>query len=54
MGQRLQLDWQQSAEELKHRYLSEQHPQRPTRLQALWLLRQGKRMAEVVEIIGVH
>jgi transposase len=54
MGQHLQLDWQKSAEELKHRYQSEQHPQRRMRLQALRLLRQGKRIAEVVEVIGVH
>ncbi len=42
MGKRVKADWQESGEELKHRYLKEVHPQRRTRLQVLWQLRQGK------------
>lgn len=53
MGQRLQIEWQESAEELKALYKRETHPQRRTRLQALWQLRTGKRIAEVVESVGV-
>lgn len=53
MGQRLQVEWQETAEELKGLYLKEKHPQRRTRLQTLWHLRSGKRVQEVVEIVGV-
>jgi len=53
MGQRLQIEWQESAEELKALYKREQHPQRRTRLQVLWQLRSGKRIADVVESVGV-
>jgi transposase len=53
MGQRLQVEWQETAEELKALYRKEKHPQRRTRLQALWHLRSGKRVKEVVEIVGV-
>jgi transposase len=53
MGQRLQIEWQESAEELKALYKCETHPQRRTRLQTLWQLRTGKRRADVVESVGV-
>ena len=52
MGVRLKVDWQQSIEELKHRYQKEVHPQRRTRLQALWQLHQGKRIQDVVDLTG--
>ena len=52
MGRRVKVDWQESSEELKHRYLKEVHPQRRTRLQALWQLHQGKRVQEVVDLTG--
>ena len=54
MGRRLRLEWQESESELKQRYQSEKHGERRRRLQALWLLRQGKRVADVVEVLGVH
>jgi transposase len=54
MGRRLQLEWHESESELKQRYQSEKHGERRTRLQALWLLRQGKRVADVVEVLGVN
>ncbi len=53
MGQRVQIQWQESGEELKQRYQQEHHYQRRTRLQALWQLREGKRIQEVVERVGV-
>jgi transposase len=53
MGRYLQIDWGETAAELKVLYLKEKHPQRRTRLQALWHLRAGKKVKEVVEIVGV-
>ncbi len=50
MGRRVKVDWQESCEELKHRY--QKHPQRRTRLQALWQLHQGKRVRDVVDLTG--
>ncbi len=52
MGRRVKVNWQESSEELKHRYLKEVHPQRRTRLQALWQLHQGKRVQDVVDLTG--
>lgn len=54
MGRRLQVEWQESAKELKRLYQQEKHGERRSRLQALWLLRQGQRIAEVVGVIGVN
>jgi transposase len=54
MGRRLQVEWQESESELKQRYQHEKHGERRARLQALWLLRQGKRVADVVEVLGVN
>ena len=52
MGGRLKVDWQQSSEELKRGYQTEVHPQRRTRLQALWQLHQGKGVQDVVDLTG--
>ncbi len=52
MGKRVEVGWKESREELKHRYQREGHAQKRTRLQALWHLRQGKRIADVVGITG--
>jgi transposase len=52
MGRRAEVGWQESREELKHRCPKEGHPQRRIRLQALWHLRQGKSIEDVVEITG--
>lgn len=54
MGQGLQVEWQETGAELKALYMKEKHPQRRTRLQALWHLRNGKRIQDVVEMVGVH
>jgi len=53
MGQRIQVEWHETADELKQLYQQERHPQRRTRLQALWHLRQGDRIEEVVAKVGV-
>ncbi len=52
MGRRVKVNWQESSEELKHRYQKEVHPQRRTRLQFLWHLHQGKRMQDVMDLTG--
>ena len=52
MGGELKVDWQESTGELKHLYQKEVHPQRRTRLQALWQLRLGKRIQDVVDLTG--
>ena len=49
MGRTVKVDWQESCEELKQLYQKEVHPQRRTRLQALWQLSQGKRIQDVVD-----
>lgn len=54
MGRHVQIEWQESEAELKQMYRQEKHPQRRSRLQALWLLRQGKTMSEISPLIGVH
>ena len=53
MGRGVKVDWQESNEELKQRYQKERQHQRRTRLQALWQLRQGKRIQDVVDSTGV-
>jgi transposase len=52
MGRRVDVGWQESSQELKQLSKSEGHPQRRTRLQAQWHLRQGKHIEDVVEITG--
>jgi transposase len=53
MGQRLQIDWAESVEELRQRYKQESHVGRRTRLLALWQWRQGKRIPAVVAMLAV-
>ncbi len=50
---RLQIDWQENAEELRQLYRRERHPQRRTRLQVLWQLRSGKRIEDVANSTGI-
>ncbi len=52
MGRGLEVDWQESSEELKHLYQKEVHLQGRTRLQALWQLSQGKGIQDVVDLTG--
>ena len=52
MGGQLKVNWQESADELKRLYQKEVYPQRRTRLQALWQLRLGKRIQDVVDLTG--
>ena len=54
MGRHVQIEWQESEAELKQMYRREKHPKRRSRLQALWLMRQGKKRVEISPLIGVH
>jgi transposase len=53
MGQRLQLEWQETADQLQLFYRWERNPHRKMRLQALWHLRGGRRLQEVAELLGL-
>ncbi len=53
MGRTLELEWQETASELKKRYCKERNSERRTRLQALWHLRCGKKMKEVADLVGI-
>ena len=54
MARKLQIEWQDDAETLGALYRAAKDTQTKQRLQALWLIRQGKMMAETAEIVGVH
>jgi transposase len=53
MAIRLKVAWAESAEELEPLYKAEKQVEQRTRLLALWHLRQGKRIEDVVEMLGV-
>jgi len=50
---RLKVTWAESAEELEALYKVEKQVEQRTRLLALWHLRQGKRLEEVVDMLRV-
>jgi len=52
MARTLQVDWAESAEELKQKYRAEKHPQRRERLFTFWHLRLGKQIREMAELTG--
>lgn len=54
MARQLHIEWQEDEQTLQNLYKQEQDHQNRTRLQALWLLRRGRRMSEVAAIVGVH
>jgi transposase len=49
-----QIDWQEDEPTLYELYKQAKAYQNRSRLQALWLLRQGQPMSQVAEIVGVH
>lgn len=51
-GRRTQVDWQEDEQTLYELYKQETDHQDRTRLQALWLLRQGRTQEEVAEVVG--
>ena len=53
-GRPLRIDWHEDEQTLYRLYKQEKDHQNRTRLQALWLIRQGRSMKEVAQIVGVH
>jgi transposase len=49
-----QIDWEEDEQRLYELYKQAKAHQNRTRLQALWLLRQGRPLRQVAEIVGVH
>jgi transposase len=54
MARPLQIDWREDEQTRYRLYKREKDHQNRTRLQALWLLRPGRSMKEVAELVGVH
>ncbi len=52
-GRKLVIEWHETAEELLARYRAERNVHLARRLQALYLLRQGKRIPETAAVVGV-
>jgi DNA-binding transcriptional regulator YbjK len=52
MGRSLQVEWQETADDLKQKYREEKQVQRRERLLVLWHLRQGKRVEDVAQMTG--
>lgn len=53
MGRRVNVEWAESAEELRAGFAAEREPARRARLQALWLVREGRGLAEAGRLAGV-
>ena len=53
MGRKLEIEWHETASELKKLYRKERNSERKTRLHAFWQLRQSKTLKDVVELVGV-
>ena len=53
-GRPLRIDWQEDVEALGQAYRRERDPEIRPRLQALWLLRQGRSLADTAMVVGVH
>ena len=52
-GRPLEIEWQESEIELKTLYNKEVHAGKRVRLHALWLLRKGKRLSEISDVLDV-
>ncbi len=53
MGRALEVDWQETASELRKLYRKERNSERRARLHALWQLRLGKKTKVVAELVGI-
>src|SRR5919204_2695597 len=53
-GRRLAIAWREDAGTLRELYRQERDAQIRPRLQALWLLREGRPLGEVAHVVGVH
>ena len=54
MARPLTIEWSEPPSTLEKLYKTERDVQNRTRLQALFLTRQGRSLTEVAEIVGVH
>jgi len=54
MARQLHIEWHEDEQTLYELYRQEKDHQNRTRLQALWLLRQGRLMSQVAPLVGVH
>jgi transposase len=48
------MDWQDSSEALGAAYRAERSAEVRPRLQAVWLIRQGRSLADTAAVVGVH
>jgi transposase len=53
-GRPLKVVWREDAAILGQQYLQEHDVQLRPRLHALWLLREGRRLADTAAVVGVH
>jgi hypothetical protein len=53
MGRKLEIDWQETASELRKLCRKERNSERQTRLYAFWQLQLGKTMKEISELVGI-
>ncbi len=53
MGRPVAVEWAEGAAELRGRFAAERGPARRARLQALWLVREGRGVAEAARLAGV-
>ena len=53
MGQKREVDWQETATELRKRYRKERNSELRPRLHAFWQLRCGKSLKEVAALVGI-
>lgn len=53
-GRLFYVEWQEDTQTLFEKYRKEHDSRLRQRWQALWLLRQGKRLAEAADHVGVH
>jgi transposase len=54
MGRQLHVEWQEEEKTLYKLYKQQTDSQDRSRMQALWLLRQGHTLQAVADIIGIH
>ena len=54
MARPFEVTWQEDEATLFELYKQETDHQNRTRLQALWLLRSGRKLQEIADILGIH
>ncbi len=54
MARPFHIEWQEDEHTLYELYKQETDPHNRTRFHALWLLRQGRPLSQVAELVGIH